>query len=86
MNSYRFGTPDYIYAGLDNEFLPIKVVQKVPGSNPTGCNDILDSIVDFILTNLFEFRIKSYKYCENFSEMENQVMWTHLFRWRAGFL
>ena len=62
-----------ILLGLDNQFLPIKVVQKVPGSNPTGCNDILDSIVDFVLTNFFGFCIKSYKYCENFSEMENQV-------------
>ena len=33
--------------------------------------DILDSIVDFILTSFFEFSIKSYKYCEIFSEMEN---------------
>ena len=33
--------------------------------------DILDSIVDFILTIFFEFSIKSYKYCEIFSEMEN---------------
>ena len=55
------------------QFLPINGVQKVPGSNPTGCKDILDSIVDFILINFFEFIIKSYKYCEFFSAMENQV-------------
>ena len=33
--------------------------------------DILDSIVDFILTSFFEFSIKSYKYCEIYSKMEN---------------
>ena len=35
--------------------------------------DILDSIVDFTLTNFFEFSIENYKYYEFFSKMENQV-------------
>ena len=39
---------------------------------PAG-TDILDSIVDFILTIFYEFRIKSYKHCEIFSVMENHV-------------
>ena len=41
-------------------------------SRPTEAG-IFNSIVDFILTSFFEFSIKSYKYCEFFSEMENQI-------------
>ena len=62
-----------IYQSLDNKFKSIKGIPKRSLVRIPPDAGILDSIVDFILTIFFEFSIKSYRYCEIFSVMENLV-------------
>ena len=62
-----------IYQSLDNKFKSFKGVPKRSLVRIPPDAGILDSIVDFILTIFFEFGIKSYRYCEIFSVMENLV-------------
>ena len=62
-----------IYQSLDNKFKSFKGVPKRSLVRIPPDAGILDSIVDFILTIFFEFGIKSYRYCDIFSVMENLV-------------